>query len=104
MSAADWQKRLTKADAAREIRAAISAFSSYIVVQLVTDLSPVERPFFIAFDAASAMGGPVGPITALCERAAALGQRLRPGPSVHDDGEIHARPTAAKFTHSRSRI
>lgn len=75
MSAAHWRSRLSKSQGADEIRAAMSALSPFIAVRLVTDLSPVERPFFIAFDAASTISDPSGPITVLRERVFALGRR-----------------------------
>ena len=39
----------TKADGAREIRAAFTALSSYVHVQLVNEMRDVPRPFAVLF-------------------------------------------------------
>ena len=75
--ARSWKPSLGKDDALRQIRSAMNALSSFIVVRIVADRQAVERPFSVVFQASEAMvESPLPAWDKVCDWSASITRRI----------------------------
>jgi hypothetical protein len=75
-----WRPMVTKGAGLREILAAVSSQSSFIVARIVAHKSVVPRPFCVVFQAAESFEVEVPPSQRLREWGASLGELIGAGP------------------------